>query len=75
MKKLFLVLACAALTLSASATVLWEGTCGFQIYTVDEDYFESEDQEEGCGDSAAEYYAELNAIYCGEKSYDYKIHR
>ncbi len=77
MKKLFLVLACAALTLSASATVLWVGSCGAQVYTVGEDYFESEDQEEGsleASSAADDYYQELNEIYCGKRSKDYTIY-
>ncbi|MBO5455781.1 MAG: hypothetical protein J6A20_04625 [Muribaculaceae bacterium] len=69
------MLACAALTLSASATVLWVGSCGYAIYTVGEDYFESEDQEDGTAEeAAARYYEELNETYCGEKSDRYTIY-
>lgn len=74
MKKLFLVLACAALSFGASATVLWVGSCGAQVYTVGEEYFEDEDEDDEDG-SAESYYQLLNQIYCGEKSDNYTIYR
>jgi hypothetical protein len=59
MKKVILTMLCAASMLGASATILWEGSCGYKIYTVDASWFETPEE-------AEEYYAELEDIFCGE---------
>lgn len=59
MKKFFAILVCVISVVAVSAeTILYTSKiCGNQIYTVDESYFESEED-------AMSYYNELDVILC-----------
>ncbi len=59
-KKILLVAAFATSVIAASATILWTGSCGAQVYTVSSSFFDSEEE-------ASDFYAELEEILCGSE--------
>lgn len=67
MKKVILMGVCLVSMLGASATILWEGSCGYKTYTIDKKGFATEKD-------AEEYYRELNDIFCGDEEGEYIIH-
>lgn len=67
MKKILLALFCIAIGISVYASVEFKTTCGYIGHTVNEKYFESQQEYQ-------EYINSLNEIYCGEEG-DVKITR
>ncbi len=67
MKKVILMGVCLVSMLGVSATVLWEGDCGYKTYTVDDKWFEKPED-------AEKYYKELNEIFCGDAEGKYIVH-
>ncbi len=65
-KKIMLGAILLTAAIGASASVGFISSCGVQVCTVSEEYFESTADME-------EYYLELNDILCGPGSSDYTI--
>lgn len=62
-KKLLILFVCAISVLGASATILFTSHCGKQTYTVDETYFENDEE-------AKNYYKWLDHYLCEEEEED-----